>query len=186
MKNKLIWFMMFTVMFLIISVILQFFQDGIIDPWRLLATATGIAIAFFINIAPKKPIVLWIGLLLTALSIPIILVGIVLLVLSIFSIHPTGASMLGIYVLGIVIILYLAKRFGVKYFFADPVPVMDERIVLHYAWSGSLSFIFLNFLIIGATIQPWIALDQLGLWIGVLIVGLLFWFASLVLLEIKK
>ena len=184
MKNKLVWFAVFAVMFLIISVILQFFKDGIIDPWRLLATATGIAIAFFINIAPKKPIVLWIGLLLTALSMPIILVGIVLLVLSIFSIHPTGASMLGIYVLGIVIVLYLAKRFGVKHFFADPV--MDERIVLHYAWSGSLSFIFLNFLIIGAIIQPWIALDQLGLWIGVLIAGLLFWFASLVLLEMKK
>ncbi len=184
MKNKLVWFAVFAVMFLIISVILQFFKDGIIDPWRLLATATGIAIAFFINIAPKKPIVLWIGLLLTALSMPIILVGVVLLVLSTFSIHPTGAIMLGIYVLGIVIILYIAKRFGAKLFFADPV--MDERIVLHYAWSGSLSFIFLNFLIIGAIIQPWIALDQLGLWIGVLIAGLLFWFASLVLLEMKK
>lgn len=184
MKNKLVWFAVFAVMFLIISVILQFFKDGIIDPWRLLATATGIAIVFFINIAPKKPIVLWIGLVLTALGVPIILVGMVLLVLPIFSIHPTGASMLGIYVLGIVIILYLAKRFGVKHFFADPV--MDERIVLHYAWSGSLSFIFLNFLIIGAIIQPWIALDQLGLWIGVLIAGLLFWFASVVLLEIKK
>jgi|LSQX01.2.fsa_nt_gb hypothetical protein len=184
MKNKLVWFVVFVAMFLIISVILQFFKEGIIDPWRLLATATGIAIAFFINIAPKKPIVLWIGLLLSALSMPIILVGIVLLILSIFSIHPTGASMLGVYVLGIVIILYLAKRFGVKYFFADPV--MDERMVLHYAWSGSLSFIFLNFLIIGAIIQPWIALDQLGLWIGVLSAGLLFWFASLVLLEMKK
>ena len=184
MKNKLVWFVVFVAMFLIISVILQFFKEGIIDPWRLLATATGIAIAFFINIAPKKPIVLWIGLLLSALGMPIILVGIVLLILSIFSIHPTGASMLGVYVLGIVFILNLAKRFGVKYFFADPV--MDERMVLHYAWSGSLSFIFLNFLIIGAIIQPWIALDQLGLWIGVLSAGLLFWFASLVLLEMKK
>lgn len=186
MKNKLVWFVVFATMFLIISVILQFFKEGIIDPWRLLATATGIAIALFINIAPKKPIVLWIGLLFSALSMPIILVGIVLLVLSIFSIHPTGASMLGVYVLGIVIILYLTKRFGVKHFFPDPDPVMDERIVLHYVWSGSLSFIFLNFLIIGAIIQPWIALDQLGLWIGVLSAGLLFWFASLVLLEMKK
>jgi hypothetical protein len=177
-----IWWLRNHVIF--ISVILQFFKDGIIDPWRLLATATGIAIAFFINIAPKKPIVLWIGLLLTALSMPIILVGVVLLVLSTFSIHPTGAIMLGIYVLGIVIILYIAKRFGAKLFFADPV--MDERIVLHYAWSGSLSFIFLNFLIIGAIIQPWITLDQLGLWIGILIAGLFFWFASLVLLEMKK
>ena len=184
MKNKLVWFAVFAVMFIIISVILQFFKDGIIEPWRLLATATGIAIAFFINIAPKKPIVLWIGLVLTALSLPLILVGVVLFILSIFSIHPTGASMLGIYVLGIAIILYLAKRFGVKHFFADPV--MDERIVLHYAWSGSLSFVVLNFLIIGAIIQPWIALDQLGLWIGVLIAGLLFWFASLVLLEMRK
>ncbi|TEB08582.1 hypothetical protein Psch_02146 [Pelotomaculum schinkii] len=184
MKNKIVWFMVFSVIFLIISVILQFFKDGIIDPVRLLASAGGIGIAFFINIAPKKPIVLWIGLVLTALSMPIILVGVVLLILSIFSIHPTGGSMLGIYVLGIVIIFYLAKRFGVKHFFPDPV--VDERIVLHYAWSGSLSFIFLNFLIIGAIIQPWIALDQLGLWIGILISGLLFWFASLVLLEMKK
>jgi len=184
MKNKLVWFVVFAVMFLIISVILQFFKDGIIDPWRLLATAGGIALAFFINIAPKKPIVLWIGLVLSALSMPIILVGLVSLILSIFSIHPTGGSILGIYVLGIVIIFYLAKRFGVKHFFPDPV--VDERSVLHYAWSGSWSFIFLNFLIIGAIIQPWIALDQLKLWIGILSAGLLFWFASLVLLEMKK
>ena len=184
MQNKLVWFAVFAVMFLIISVTLQFLKDGIVDPVRLLALASGIAIAFFINVAPKKPIVLWIGLVLTALSVPIILVGVVLAILSIFSIHPGGAVMLGIYVLGIVIIFYLAKRFGVKHFFPDPV--VDERIVLHYAWSGSLSFIFLNFLIIGAIIQPWIALDQLGLWIGILIAGLLFWFASLVLLEMKK
>ncbi|OPX85681.1 MAG: hypothetical protein A4E54_02280 [Pelotomaculum sp. PtaB.Bin117] len=45
--------------------------------------------------------------------------------------------------------------------------------------SGSWSFIFLNFLIIEAIIEPWIALDQLGLWIGILSAGLLFWFASL-------
>lgn len=184
MKNKLVWFVVFAVIFLIISVILQYFKNGIVDPVRLLATAGGIAIAFFISIAPKKPIVLWIGLVLTALSMPIILVGLVAFILSIFSIHPTGESMLGIYVLGIVIILYLAKRFGVKCFFADPV--MDERILLHYAWSGFMSFIFLNFLIIGAIIQPWIALGQLGLWIGILIAGLFFWFGSLVLLEMKK
>jgi hypothetical protein len=184
MQNKLVWFGVFVVMFLIISVIVQFFKEGIVDPVRLLATAAGLAIAFFINIAPKKPIVLWIGLVLTALSVPIILVGVVLAVLSIFSINPSGESMLVIYILGIVIIFYLAKRFGVSHFFPDPV--IDERIVLHYAWSGSLAFIFLNFLIIGAIIQPWIALDQLGLWIGILIAGLLFWFASLVLLEMKQ
>lgn len=184
MKNKLVWFAVFMVVFLIISVTVQFFKESIVDPVRLLATAGGIVIAFFLNIAPKKPIVLWIGLVLTALSMPIILVGLVLAVLSIFSIHPGGASMLGLYVLGIVIIFYLAKRFGVRHFFPDPV--VDERMVLHYAWSGSWSFIFLNFLIIGAIIQPWIALNQLGLWIGILIAGLLFWFASLVLLEMKK
>lgn len=184
MKNKLVWFTVFAVMFLIISVILQFFRDGIIDPVRLLATAGGIAIAFFINIAPKNPIVLRIGVVLAALGMPIILVGVVLFILSLFSIESAGGSMLGVYVLGIVIIFYLAKRFGAKYFFADPV--VDERIVLHYAWSGSLSFIFLNLLIIGAIIQPWMALDELGLWIGILTAGLLFWFASLIILEMKK
>jgi len=45
--------------------------------------------------------------------------------------------------------------------------------------SGSWSFIFLNFPIIEAIIEPWIALDQLGLWIGILSAGLLFWFAGL-------
>lgn len=184
MKNKLVWFVVFAVIFLTSSVIFQFFKDGIINPVRLLASAGGIAIAFSINIAPKKPIVLWIGLVLTALSMPIILVGVVLFILSLFSIYPAGESMLVIYILGIVIIFYLAKRFGVKHFFPDPV--IDERIVLHYAWSGFLAFIFLNFLIIGAIIQPWIALDQLRLWIGILIAGLLFWFASLVLLEMKQ
>jgi len=124
----------------------------------------------------------WNGL--AALSMPIILVGVVLFILSLFSIHPTGGSMFGIYVAGIVIIFYLAKRFGAKHFFPDPV--VDERIVLHYAWSGSLSFIFLNFLIIGALLQPWVALGQLGLWVGILIAGLLFWFASLIVLEMKK
>ncbi|NLK52583.1 MAG: hypothetical protein GX295_09095 [Syntrophomonadaceae bacterium] len=184
MKNKLVWFAMFLVVFLITGVAVQFFREGTINPVPVLAGGFGVAIALFLNIAPKKPVVLWIRVLLTTLGIPIVLVGVVLFVLSLFSIQPTGGIIFGIYVAGIIIILCLAKRFGAKCFLQDPV--IDERILLHYAWSGSLSFIFLNFLIIGALLQPWIAFDQFGLWVGILIAGLLFWFATLVILEMKK
>lgn len=184
MKNKLVWFVVFLVIFLIVGVAVQFFRDGIINPVQVLAGAVGVALALFLDIAPKKPFVLWLGVFFTALGVPIVLVGVVLFVLSLFSIQPAGGIMFGVYVAGIIIILCLAKRFGSKCFFQDPI--IDERIMLHYTWSGSLSFIFLNILIIGALLQPWIAFDQLGLWVGILIAGLLFWFASLVILEMKK
>jgi len=48
MKNKVIWFGVFAVIFLITSVVVQFFKDGTIDPVRLLASAGGIAIAFLL------------------------------------------------------------------------------------------------------------------------------------------
>ncbi|ADH61209.1 hypothetical protein Tmath_1498 [Thermoanaerobacter mathranii subsp. mathranii str. A3] len=184
MKNKLVWFVVFLVAYLITNVAVQFFWKGIINPGQVLGAVIGIAIAFLIVAAPKNSIVLWIGAVLVVLSVPIALVGLVSLFLSMFSIHFTGWGIIGIYVLGVLAILYLTMRFGSKQFFQNPV--MDERSLLHYAWSGSWSFIFLNLLIIGALLQPWIAFDQLGLWVGVLIAGLLFWLTTLVILEMKK
>ncbi len=184
MKNKLVWFAVFLVGYLVTSVVVQFFWHGVINPGQVLAAVVGIAIAFLMIAGPKNSMVLWIGAVLVAISVPIALVGLASLFLSMFSIHFTRWGIIGIYVLGVLAILYLTVRFGSKQFFENPV--MDERSLLHYAWSGSWSFVFLNLLIIGALLQPWIALDQLGLWIGILIAGLVFWLTTVVILEMKK
>lgn len=184
MKNKAVWFVAFLVAYLITNIAVQFFWKGIVNPGQVLAAFIGITIGFLIVASPKNLLVRRIGTVLVALSVPIALVGLVSLFLSLFSIHLTRWSILGIYILGVLAILYLTVRFGTKQFFREPV--MDERSLLHYAWSGSLSFIFLNFLIIGALLQLWVPLDQLGLWIGVLVTGLLFWIITLVVLEMKK
>ncbi len=184
MKNKVIWFLVFLVAYLITNIAVQFFWEGIVNPGQVLAAFIGITIGFLVVASPKNLLVRLIGTVLVALSVPIALIGLVSLFLSLFSIHLTGWSMLVIYIQGVLAVLYLTVRFGTKQFFREPV--MDERGLLHYAWSGSLSFIFLNFLVIGALIQPWVALNQLGLWIGILITGLLFWIITLVILEMKK
>jgi len=184
MKNKLVWFVVFLVTSLITNIAIQFFGKSAVDPKQVLAAIIGITIGFLIIAAPKNLIIRWIAGVLAAVSMPIVLVGLVFLLFSLFSIHLTGRIIIGIYILGVLIILYLMLRFGTKQFFREPV--MDERNLLHFAWSGSWSFLFLIFLVIGALLQPWIALDQLGLWIGVLIAGLLFWIITLVILEMKK
>lgn len=66
------------------------------------------------------------------------------------------------------------------------IPVVDERQQHHTFLSGYLSFLFLNLLVIGALLQPWVPYNQLGLWIGVLVAGLVFWTANLLLLDLKR
>lgn len=184
MKNKVVWFIVSLVAYLITNMAVQFFWKGTVNPGQVLAAFVGITIGFLVVAAPKNSLVLWIGTVLVVLGTPIALVGFVSLLFSLSSIHLPGWGMAGIYILGALAILYLTIRFGTKQFFQDPA--IDERNLLHYAWSGFWSFIFLNFLIIGALLQPWIALNQLGLWIGVLVTGLLFWIITLIVLEMKK
>ncbi|NLP44870.1 MAG: hypothetical protein GX351_09625 [Peptococcaceae bacterium] len=181
MKNKLVWFTVFLVVYLITNIAVQFFWKGVIHPGQVLGAFIGIVIAFFIVAAPKNLIVRRLGTVLFVISAPIVLVGLISLFLSMFSIHLTGWGIIGIYVLGVITVLFLTMSFGSKEFFKTPVT--DERNLLHYAWSGFWSFVFLNLLIIGALLQPWIELNQLSLWVGVLTAGLLFWLTTLIVLE---
>ncbi len=65
-------------------------------------------------------------------------------------------------------------------------PMVDERHRYHAHLSAYRAFLFLNLLIIAALLQPWLSPGHLGLWIGVLFAGLLFWAANLLILDRKR
>lgn len=62
-------------------------------------------------------------------------------------------------------------------------PMVDERQQHHVVLSGYKAFLFLNLLLIGALVQPYVSHDHLGLWVGVLVAGLAYWVVNLVLLD---
>lgn len=131
MKNKLVWFVVFLVTYSITNIAVQFFSRSVIDTWQVLAAAAGILIAFM-NVALQKNLAaMWIRVVLIALFAPIALVGLVSLILSLISIDFAGWVMLGVYVLGVLAVLYLAVQFRSK-LFQDPV--LDERNLMHFAW----------------------------------------------------
>lgn len=185
MKNKLFYFMILLLCYIVPSVACQFFSSGTIEPGVLVSLAVGLAAAVFLFAGrSKEQIALGFGKLLAVFSAPIVLLVLAYLPLSLFSIQLTGWFFLGIYIAGVLIILFFITRSSTKD--VSQNPVMDERSLQHFAWSGSWSFLFLNFLIIGALIQPWVALDQLALWVGVLIAGLIFWLTIWFVLETKN
>lgn len=185
MKGKLIWLLVFLVAYLITSIATQYLWSGHISPWIVFGVIVGIVAGFLITSAPRKPVTLLIGTVLAVLCVPVALVWLISLVLSLFSVKLTGWAVLGLYIIGVLKTIYLAIRFGREKVLQEPV-IVDERNLAHSAWSGLWSFIILNFLIMGALLQPWVALDRVELWIGVLVAGLLFWLISVVILEMKR
>lgn len=64
-------------------------------------------------------------------------------------------------------------------------PTVDERQRYHVHLSGYWAFLLLNLLVVGALLQPWLARGHLGMWIGILSIGLIFWAGSLLILDQK-
>lgn len=178
MKKNLVWFAVFLLVFLVSSVIWQFFLKGDINPWMLLGSAVGIALAYLLISAPKNSFTLIALVLLAAISIPLVFLGLI------FPYLNSIWVMIGIYLVTVLTILFLTMKYGSARFFESTL--VDERNLLHYTWSGFFSFILINLLIIGALIQPWIPLDQTLLWAAILLLGLLFFLANLIYLEMKN
>ena len=75
-------------------------------------------------------------------------------------------------------------RFGKKT--AASEAMIDERQQQHNLLAGYCSFLFLNFLLIGGLLQPWVPHAQTGLWTGILMVGLGFYLACLRVLDRRR
>lgn len=137
--------------------------------------------AFFsFNGLTKEQFTLGLGRFLVVISVPIVFVVLVYLIFSLFSIHLTLRHLLGIYLAGVAVVLPLLIKSSMKDASPEKLAESTERQI---TWSGYWSFLFLNFLIIGALVQPWLPLDHKALWVGVLIAGSVFWLAFMFILE---
>jgi hypothetical protein len=166
---------------LIAVVACQYIDSGTIDPLTPFGVVIFFAVAFFsFSGLTKEQFTLGLGRFLGAISVPVVFVVLVYFILSLFSIHLTLKHLLGIYLFGAAIVLPFLIKSSKKD--ASPGQV-DERAERQITWSGYWSFLFLNFLIICALVQPWLLLAQKALWVGVLIAGLVFWLTFMFILE---
>ena len=181
MKNKLLHYSVMLMGLLIAVVACQYIDSGTIDPLTPFGVVIFFAVAFFsFSGLTKEQFTLGLGRFLGAISVPVVFVVLVYFILSLFSIHLTLKHLLGIYLFGAAIVLPFLIKSSKKD--ASPGQV-DERAERQITWSGYWSFLFLNFLIICALVQPWVPLDQNALWVGVLIAGLVFWLTFMFILE---
>ena len=181
MKNKLLHYSVMLMGLLIAVVACQYIDSGTIDPLTPFGVVIFFAVAFFsFSGLTKELFTLGLGRFLGAISVPVVFVVLVYFILSLFSIHLTLKHLLGIYLFGAAIVLPFLIKSSKKD--ASPGQV-DERAERQITWSGYWSFLFLNFLIICALVQPWLLLAQKALWVGVLIAGLVFWLTFMFILE---
>jgi hypothetical protein len=180
-KNKLLHYSVMLLGLLIAAVACQFFSGGTIEPLTPFGVVIFLAAAFFsFGDLTKEQFALGLGRFLGAISLPVVFVVLVYFILSLLSIHLTLQHLLAIYLAGVAIILPLLIKSSMKDALRDQVDEGTERYI---TWSGHWSFLFLNFLIICALVQPWVPLDQNALWVGVLIAGLVFWLTFMFILE---
>lgn len=181
MKNKLLHYSVMLMGLMIAAVACQYIDNGTIDPLTPFGVVIFFAVAFFsFGGLTKEQFTLGLGRFLGAISVPIVFVVLVYFILSLFSIHLTLQHLLGIYLAGAAIVLPFLIKSSMK----DTSPgQVDEKTERQITWSGYWSFLFLNFLIIGALVQPWVPLNQKALWVGVLIAGLVFWLTFMFILE---
>jgi len=180
-KNKLLHYSVMLMGLLIAVVACQYIDSGTIDPLTPFGVVIFFAVAFFsFSGLTKEQFTLGLGRFLGAISVPVVFVVLVYFILSLFSIHLTLKHLLGIYLFGAAIVLPFLIKSSKKD--ASPGQV-DERAERQITWSGYWSFLFLNFLIICALVQPWLLLAQKALWVGVLIAGLVFWLTFMFILE---
>lgn len=167
------------------SVLAQYFSGGIINPLVLLGMFTGVSLSIFIIHFAIGPYRRWVATILSALFIPVAIAGLGNYLLSLLGFETTIQSYVAVYFLGLLLIIFIAVRKDSKEFLQD-VPGLDERQLLHFAWGSAWSFLLLFFLIIAALAQPWVPLDNPGLWIGILGVSFLCWVINMTVLGLKK
>ena len=187
MDKKLMWFFAFLLSMMITLLAVQYFWYGNLNPAALLGVMAGSAIGWILMTNHKKTWLFWIGMIFWVLFVPVGLVGLIRLIVPFLSIELTALSTFALYLLGVMAMLLfyiLTARHGTDQI--HNLPMVDERYQYHAGLSGFWSFMFLNFLIIAALLQPWIPQGQIGLWIGVLLSGLIFWGGNLLLLERKS
>jgi hypothetical protein len=187
MNKKLMWLFAFSLTMVITSITVQYFLSGNINPAYLLGVILGTVIGWIILSNLNRPWVYWVGMIFWILFVPSGLVGLARLVASLLSLEFPFWGSAALYLLGVLGILFFYER-TTRFRIEDLAnrPIVDERYQYHFGVSGYWAFLFLNILIIAALLQPWVPHSQLGLWIGVLIAGLVFWIANLLILERKR
>lgn len=188
MKNNLVWYLVYLLIFLVCVIAFDFFKKGIVTSDSILLIISFAPISFLIIIARKNLLIRWISIVLGALGLPIMLIGFITIICSLFSFDLADWTIIPIYIAGFIVVIYWMISSNTKQLDDSPfnLPgIIDERNTHYIILSGFGAFIFLNFLIIGALLQPWLPLDDLRLWIGVLITGLLFWIITASILEMK-
>jgi hypothetical protein len=188
MDKKLMWFFSVLLAMLIATLTTQYIWSGRINPAYLLGILAGSAIAWIFLATPRKAWLFWVGTLFWVIFIPVGVVGLARWIASRLSVETPLWAAVGIgFLTFLAMLVYLfhnAARFRLEGGFERPV--LDERHQYHFGVSGYWAFLFLNGLIIAALIQPWVSPGQIGLWIGVLVMGLIFWIANLIFLEWKR
>lgn len=165
----------------------QYFFAGNIEPDLLLGITLGMGIVWLIISRPRKSWLYWLILAFTVLTTPAILVGFIWSIAFLLAVEIPLPVSIAVYILGAFLMLFLFRRRTSRYTVEEIFqPSLDERGQTHLSLSGLWSFFFLNLLIIGALLQPWVPLGQIGLWIGVLMSGLIFWIICLFILEQKR
>lgn len=188
MDKKLMWFFALWLTLMIAVMSAEYFSSGSFNLAYLLGATLGTAIAWFIISAPKKRWIYWVSMLSWVLFIPAATLGLVRYIASLLSLNINTFGYVVIYLLGAIVMffIFIGTRPRAKIEQIYHQPVIDERYKYHFAMASFWSFLFLNLLLIGALLQPWIPHSQLGLWLGVMIAGLVFWIACLVILETTR
>jgi hypothetical protein len=174
MEKKLMWFAALLLTMLVTTITVQYFLTGNINPLVLLGVVLGASIGWSLVSNTRRPWTYSVGMLFWVIFVPAGFVGLVGFIASLLSFEFPLWGMATIYLLGVLAMLFFlihnTSRSGIEEIYSRPV--VDERYQHHFGLSGFWAFLFLNLLIIGALLQPWIPQNQLGLWIGVLVSGL--------------
>lgn len=181
------WFFGLWLSMMIATLAAQYFWTGNLNPIYLLGVTLGTVIAWLIISDPRRRWIYWAGMVSWVLIVPTGFIVLIRYIASLLFIRISTTGYVAIYILGALANVFLfirTHRAGIEEIYTRPK--VDERYQYHFGLSGFWSFIFLNLLIIGALLQPWVTLGKIGLWIGVLTAGLVFWIANLAILEWKR
>lgn len=185
-SGKVVFILLLLVGLVLGNALAQYLSGGSVSAAGIIGVFIGCGLAaLIVYIARRNRPGRWIGVILLALLVPVAFTGLVSLLLSLFNVSMGITELAAVYLLGFVTVLFFAVRRDGSLLFRD-VPGYDERQLAHFAWAGAWSFLFLFFMIIGALVQPWIDLNEQGLWVAVLSAGVLFWIINMAILGFKK
>jgi hypothetical protein len=188
MDKKLMLFFAFLLSGLITTLAVEYFLSGKFNLAYLLGILLGSLLGWIILSSSGRPWIFRVGMAFGVLFVPGGWVGFIRFLASLFSIQLPVWSIVVLYLLGVFVMLIFFMRSTSRSGEGRPIhlPLVDERQAAHFSLSGYWAFLFLNLLIIGALLQPWVPRGQVGLWIVILIAGLVFWGAFQLVLDLKR